>query len=114
SSHVSEELRADFTSGNLEARSDGDAIYAIPFDAEPLAMFYSVEAFEDAGLSEGDIPETWDQFLDIADKLTDDTRFDERPATTRTSPGTPLCGSRERRSSTIPAAPPSIPPGSTE
>lgn len=75
SSHVPQELREDFASGNLEARSDGEAIYAIPFDAEPLAMFYSVEAFEKTGLSEGDIPETWDQFLDIADKLTTDTRF---------------------------------------
>lgn len=46
SAHVPQELRDDFTSGNLDARSEGDAIYAIPFDAEPLAMFYSVEAFE--------------------------------------------------------------------
>ena len=75
SSHIPQELRDDFASGNLEARSNGDAVLALPFDAEPLAMFYSVAAFEEAGLSEGDLPETWDQFLDIADKLTTDSRF---------------------------------------
>ncbi|MDO5661083.1 MAG: sugar ABC transporter substrate-binding protein [Brachybacterium sp.] len=72
---IPEQIRSDFAPGFLEARSDGDEILAVPFDAEPLAMYYSVEAFEDAGLSEGDIPETWDQFLDIADKLTTDSRF---------------------------------------
>lgn len=75
SSVISEDIRADFTPGSLEARSADDSILAVPFSAEPLAMFYSVEAFENAGLSEGDIPETWDQFLNIADTLTTDDMF---------------------------------------
>ena len=72
---ITDEMRSDFTPGSLEARSDGDSVLAVPFSAEPLAMFYSVEAFEKAGLSEGDIPETWDQFLDIAEKLTTPDMF---------------------------------------
>lgn len=75
SAALSPDIRDDFAPGFLEARSVGDKIYAVPFDAEPLAMFYSISAFEKAGLSEGDLPKTWDQFLDVADKLTNDKQF---------------------------------------
>ena len=44
-------------------------------DVVPLAMYYSLKAFEEAGLSESDIPKTWDQFLEIAHKLTKGDRF---------------------------------------
>src|ERR1700733_3690759 len=40
-----------------------------------MAMYYSVKAFQDAGLSETDIPKTWDQYLEIARKLTKGNRF---------------------------------------
>jgi multiple sugar transport system substrate-binding protein len=38
-------------------------------------MYYGVEAFEKAGLSEGDVPRTWDQLLDVAEKLTTGKQF---------------------------------------
>jgi multiple sugar transport system substrate-binding protein len=44
-------------------------------ESEPLTMFYSVQAFEDAGLSEGDIPQTWEELLDVAEKLTTGDQF---------------------------------------
>ncbi|MBS6415497.1 MAG: sugar ABC transporter substrate-binding protein [Corynebacteriales bacterium] len=68
-------VRADFTPGFLESRSDGDKLYAIPMDAEPLAIFYSPAAFEAGGLSEGDIPTTWEEFVAVAEKLTTDRQF---------------------------------------
>lgn len=51
-------------SGTVDGR-----VYALPMEVEPLAMFYGVDAREKAGLSEGDIPETWDDLLDVGDKL---------------------------------------------
>lgn len=63
----------DFGS-NLDSRRIGDRVYALPMEVEPLAMFYDVRAWEKAGLSEGDIPTTWDQMLDAGDKLRGRTR----------------------------------------
>jgi multiple sugar transport system substrate-binding protein len=41
----------------------------------PWRCNYSLKAFEEAGLSESDIPKTWDQFLEIAHRLTKGNRF---------------------------------------
>ena len=38
-------------------------------DVEPMAIYCSLKAFEEAGFSESDICKTWDQFLEIAHKL---------------------------------------------
>jgi len=38
-------------------------------------MYYSVKAFDEAGLSEKDLPKTWDQFMELAHKLTKGNRF---------------------------------------
>ncbi|HET9378600.1 MAG TPA: hypothetical protein VFO40_26760 [Chthoniobacterales bacterium] len=43
----------------METRIVDEKIYGVPFDVVPLAMFYSLKAFEAAGLSESDIPKTW-------------------------------------------------------
>lgn len=40
-----------------------------------MAMYYSIPAFEEAGLNENDVPQTWDQLLDVAGKLTNDQRY---------------------------------------
>ena len=62
-------------SKRVETRIVDEKIYGVPFDVVPLAMFYSLKAFEEAGLSESDVPKTWDQFLEIAHKLTKGDRF---------------------------------------
>jgi len=67
--HMSAEARQDFFPDVLATRAVEGKVYALPMEVEPMAMYYSVKAFEDAKLSEGDIPQTWDQLLDIADKL---------------------------------------------
>jgi multiple sugar transport system substrate-binding protein len=59
---------------SLGSRTVDGKVYALPMEVEPLAMYYSVKAWEQAGLSEGDIPKTWDQLLDVGDKLRSGTR----------------------------------------
>ncbi|MEV1173713.1 sugar ABC transporter substrate-binding protein [Nonomuraea sp. NPDC049784] len=66
---------ADFDGGVLDTRKVDGKIYGLPMEQEPLAIYYSVDAFEQAKLSEGDIPKTWDQLLDVAAKLTTKDRF---------------------------------------
>jgi len=73
--HLSQEAIADFLPGVLDTRMADEKIYGLPMEIEPLAMLYDVKAFESAGLAEGDIPTTWDQLLDVGDKLTNDKRF---------------------------------------
>jgi multiple sugar transport system substrate-binding protein len=73
--YMSEEARRDFFPNVMETRIVDGKIYGLPMEVEPMAMYYSVKAFQDAGLSETDIPKTWDQFLAIARKLTKGNQF---------------------------------------
>jgi multiple sugar transport system substrate-binding protein len=66
--HMDKAAIADFGTA-LSSRTVDGRVYALPMEVEPLAMFYDVAAWEKAGLSEGDLPETWDQLLDVGDKL---------------------------------------------
>lgn len=81
--YLSKEAIADFEAGGvMGARMNDGKIYGLPLESEPLLMFFGHEAFEKAGLSEGDIPETWDQLLDVADKLTGAGRYGQLWETT--------------------------------
>ncbi|MFI9587683.1 ABC transporter substrate-binding protein [Streptomyces sp. NPDC052236] len=71
--HMDKEAIADFGS-SLDSRMVDGKVYALPMEVEPLAMFYAADVWEKAGLSEADIPTTWDQMLDIGDKLRTKTR----------------------------------------
>ncbi|MEV0405110.1 sugar ABC transporter substrate-binding protein [Actinoallomurus sp. NPDC050550] len=73
--YLSQQAIADFLPGTLDTRKVGGKIYGLPMEVEPLAMFYSVPAFEKAGLSDADIPKTWDQLLTVAQKLTTKDQF---------------------------------------
>lgn len=66
--HVGPEVVKDY-GDTLESRTVDGRVYALPMEIEPMAMFYDVKLWEKAGLSEGDIPTTWDQLLDTGDKL---------------------------------------------
>jgi multiple sugar transport system substrate-binding protein len=74
-SYMDDAAKKDFFPSVMETRIVDKRIYGIPIDVVPLAMYYSLKAFEEAGLSESDIPKTWDQFLEIAHKLTKGERF---------------------------------------
>jgi multiple sugar transport system substrate-binding protein len=73
--YMEDAAKKDFFPSVMETRIVDEKIYGVPMDVEPMAMFYSLKAFEEAGLSESDIPKTWDQFLEIAHKLTKGDRF---------------------------------------
>jgi multiple sugar transport system substrate-binding protein len=68
-------LADDFYTSALATRTVNGRIYALPMENEPLAMFYDVEAFEQAGLAEGDIPRTWDALLAVAERLRTQQRY---------------------------------------
>lgn len=63
----------DFLPGMLTTRTVDGKIYAIPTEAEPLAMYYSKKAFSDAGITS--TPKTWDDLLGVAKTLTTKKRF---------------------------------------
>ncbi len=73
--HLSKDTKADYAEGVLDTRTVDGKIYGLPMEVEPLAMFYDSKVFEQAKLSEADLPKTWDQLLDVADKLTTKKRF---------------------------------------
>lgn len=59
----------------MGTRTVNGKIYAIPMEVEPMAFYYSIDAFEKAGLTENDIPTTWDQLLAVAAKLKTNKRY---------------------------------------
>ena len=72
---LEEKARADFPEGVIATRKVKDKIYGLPMEVEPMAMYYSLDAFKEAGLTEKDIPKTWDELLIVAKKLTNEKRF---------------------------------------
>jgi multiple sugar transport system substrate-binding protein len=66
---------SDFYPDVMRTRIVDGKIYAIPMEVEPMAMFYSLDAWEKAGLTEKDIPTTWDELLEVAAKLKSGKRY---------------------------------------
>lgn len=73
--HITPEAQADFPEGVIASRKVDGKIYGVPMELEPMAFYYSVKAFEDAGLNENDVPQTWDQLLEIGNQLTTAERY---------------------------------------
>jgi len=73
--YIDEAAQKDFPESVIANRKVDGKIYGIPMEVEPMAMYYSIKAFEDAGLNENDVPKTWDQLLEVAKKLTTSDRF---------------------------------------
>jgi multiple sugar transport system substrate-binding protein len=67
--------RDDFSAGVIASRMVNGKIYALPMEVEPMAMYYSIDAFGEAGLTEKDVPKTWPELLEVAKKLTTPKRF---------------------------------------
>lgn len=51
------------------ARYNGD-LFAMPFTATARLMFYNLDLFEAAGLTEADVPKTWEELKIVSDKIT--------------------------------------------
>ena len=66
----------DFEPNLLESLKYEGKIYGLPKDYSTLALFYNKKAFEEVGLTEP--PQTWDDLLDYARKLTIDEDQDGR------------------------------------
>lgn len=73
--YISQEAREDFPESVIASRMVDGRIYGVPMEVEPLAIFYSIRAFEEAGLDENDIPTSWAELLEVAGKLTNGNRF---------------------------------------
>lgn len=73
--HLPAGLREDYVPGVLDTRTVDGKVFGLPMEIEPLALYYSITAYEKAGLSEADVPKTWDQLLDVARKLTGKERY---------------------------------------
>lgn len=73
--HIDEAARADFAESVIANRMVDGKIYGLPMEVEPMAIYYSVKAFEEAGLNENDVPKTWDELLEVAKKLTTPERY---------------------------------------
>ena len=81
---MTQEAIDDFYPDALATRTVDGKIYGLPMEQEPLAIFYDVPAFEEAGLSEGDLPTTWEEMLELGRRLTGGQRaglvFDTTPS----------------------------------
>ena len=58
--------KAKFTPGSWEQVSEGDEVYAMPWDSGPMAMIYRTDIFERYGIA---VPRTWAEYADAAIKL---------------------------------------------
>lgn len=60
-----------FLDNQLEfATYEGD-LYALPFSATVRMLFYNLDLFHEAGLSEADVPTNWDELYTVAKQMDD-------------------------------------------
>lgn len=53
----------DYTASTWNSVTDGDAIYGLPQDSGPMALFYNKAVFDELGLA---VPATWDEYYEAA------------------------------------------------
>jgi multiple sugar transport system substrate-binding protein len=61
-----DDLADTYSPGPWGSVTDGDAVYGLPMDSGPMALFYNQKTFEAAGV---EVPSTWDEFVDAAEKI---------------------------------------------
>lgn len=64
------ENKGDFYENLLQTFTYDGKLYAAPKDVSTLQLFINTDMWAEAGLTEADIPTTWDQLLEVAKKLT--------------------------------------------
>lgn len=57
------DLEDDYTASTWNSVTDGDAIYGLPQDSGPMALFYNKTVFDAAGVA---VPTTWDEYYEAA------------------------------------------------
>lgn len=62
----------DFYAGLKDAFTLDNTLYCAPKDFSTLALVINQSMWDEAGLTDADIPTTWDELTDVATKLTND------------------------------------------
>lgn len=62
---------ADYVPAYLQPSQVKGVQYGLPFDGETTMLFYRTDRFEEAGLDPNKPPQTWEEFQQYAEKLTD-------------------------------------------
>lgn len=73
--YIDSAAQSDLVPDIMGTRKVDGKIYGIPMEVEPMAFYYSLDAFEKAGLTENDVPKTWDQLLAVGAKLKTSKRY---------------------------------------
>lgn len=60
------DLEEDYTASTWGSVTVDDAIYGLPQDSGPMALFYNKTVFDEAGI---EVPATWDDYIAAAEKL---------------------------------------------
>jgi multiple sugar transport system substrate-binding protein len=61
----------DYVPAFLQPARVGDVQYGLPVASETTGLFYRTDRFEEAGLDPNKPPQTWEEFQQYAEKLTD-------------------------------------------
>src|SRR5690606_41181 len=56
----------DYTASTWNSVTDGDAIYGLPQDSGPMALFYNKTVFDEVGV---EVPTTWDEYYEAAQAI---------------------------------------------
>ena len=72
--YMEQEAIDDYFPQALSTRTTDGAIYGLPMEQEPLALFYDPDLLESAGISEGDLPADWEQLLELGEQLSEGNR----------------------------------------
>ncbi|MDQ1294300.1 MAG: multiple sugar transport system substrate-binding protein [Actinomycetota bacterium] len=59
-------LKSSFTTGPWTGVTSGDALYGLPMDSGPMALFYNKTIFDKYDVA---VPTTWEQYLEAARKI---------------------------------------------
>jgi multiple sugar transport system substrate-binding protein len=70
--YIPEYLWEDVLEASWDAVTLNDNVYSIPFEMEPVVLWYNQTMLEEAGL---EVPTTWDELLAAAETLTTDTQY---------------------------------------
>ena len=71
-SYLPDYLKQDLLPASLDAVTLNNHVYSIPFEMEPVVLWYNKTMLSQAGVS---VPTTWDELVDASKKLTTDKRY---------------------------------------
>lgn len=70
--YIPQYLKDDILPASWDAVTVNDSIYSLPFEMEPVVLWYNKTMLDDAGLA---VPKSWDQLVEAAKALTTPDRY---------------------------------------